>query len=256
MILGLGDIHGNFANVKYQIQTKGISHCKIIQVGDFGMTMYSQKHSESTLQELDSYFRELDIIMYAIRGNHDDPFYFQGNHIYDNLKLLPDYTQLEIDGLNFLFIGGATSIDRNHSLAKMEISSSLGYPHPIYWIDEVFNLDEEKLKDIKDVDIVITHTAPEWCFPDAAGGLGDFVKNFVDGDDALTKELVQERKKMNRLFNILKENGNRIQKHFYGHFHRNEITLNGYTMHVLLGIGELREIVDRVDDDYEKIFNQ
>ncbi len=159
---------------------------------------------------------------------------------------------MPLKAFNFLFVGGATSIDRKFSLSKMEVANSLGYPQDIYWTDEIFELDEEKLKNIKNVDIVITHTAPEWCFPNSANGVGDFVKGFAQGDPGLIEELMIERKKVSRFFNILKDNGNKIQKHFYGHFHKNEITLNGYTMHVLLGIGELREIVDRIDEDYEK----
>jgi hypothetical protein len=54
---------------------------------------------------------------------------------------------------------------------------------------------------------------------------------------------------------MLKENGNQIKKHYYGHFHRSEVTLNGMTEHILLGINEMRTLEDRNDDYYEKLFN-
>ena len=254
MIIMLGDIHGNFANLKYQIEAKKITNCSIIQVGDFGMTL-GPNGSKIVLNELNEFLGKYGIVLYAIRGNHDDPFYFKGNHIYDNLKLLPDYTQLRIDDYNFLFVGGATSIDRMISLQKMKVSLDMGIDHKLYWTDEIFHLDEEKLKDIKDIDIVITHTSPEWCHPDNSGGVGDFVLQFAEFDPTLVDELKAERKLLTRFFNILKDNGNKIQKHFYGHFHRSEISLNGQTMHILLGINEFKLLEETISDEYEKIFN-
>lgn len=240
MILMLGDIHANFAYVQYEIKVKKISNCTIIQVGDFGIGITNRNNCDKILKDLNHFLNLYDIVMYVIRGNHDDPFYFKGNHIFSNLKLLPDYTQLQIDGHNILFVGGAVSVDRKTSL---------------YWIDEVFILDEEKLKNIKGIDVVVTHTAPEWCFPDNRGGFNDFVLGFAEDDDNLLNDLKEERKAVTKMFKILKENGNNIRKHFYGHFHRSEITLNEYTEHILLGVGEFQMLDDLTDQDYESLFN-
>lgn len=252
MVIILGDIHGQFYDLKKIIDRKGIEKCFIIQVGDFGIGYYPDK-SEDTLRDLDKFLRQRDIILYAIRGNHDDPYYFKGKHILENLKLLPDYTQLDIDGHNFLFVGGAVSIDRKNSLALMQKSSIRGIDSPLYWFDEPFVLDEEKLKDIKGVEIVVTHTAPEYCFPDNRGGFGRFVDNYIANDPALVDDLTEERTLVTKMFEILREN-NYVDKHFYGHFHRSEITLNSYTTHQLVGINELVEIENY--SDYESIFNE
>ena len=37
MLIFLGDIHGNFNNLKWQIETNKIIDATIIQVGDFGI---------------------------------------------------------------------------------------------------------------------------------------------------------------------------------------------------------------------------
>jgi len=255
MILLLGDIHGRFEDFKFQIKLKKISNCIIIQVGDFGMTFASIEISENALLELNSFLKNLNITLYAIRGNHDDPFFFKGNHNYSNLKLLSDYTQLKIENNNFLFVGGAVSIDRVVSLKKMKDLSNVGIDYKLYWPEEKFILDEEKLKNIKNVDIVITHTAPEWCFPDNSGGFGDFVQNYINNDPNLAIELKEERKMLSDFFNILKRNGNNIKKHYYGHFHRSEISLNGQTTHILLGVNEIKLMEDYNENLFNEIFN-
>ena len=125
------------------------------------------------------------------------------------------------------------------------IASEVGINNPLYWDDEAFILDEIKLKDIKNVDIVITHSAPEWCYPDNRPGFNDFVLSYAKHDPSLLTELKAERELISKMFKILKDNGNRIKKHFYGHFHKSEYTLNGLTEHILLGVNELQNIDNR-----------
>jgi UDP-2,3-diacylglucosamine pyrophosphatase LpxH len=253
MILFLGDIHGDFYTLKRNINSKNISDCFIIQVGDFGIGYYPNR-DEDTLRELDKFFRELNIVMLVVRGNHDDPYYFKGNHMFDNLKLLPDYTQLEVDGHNILFVGGALSVDRKVSLGRMQLYARMGVSETLYWFDEGFVLDEDKLKDITGVEIVVTHTCPEWCYPNNKRGFGKFVLDFAKNDDTLLEELNQERAMLSKMFNILEKNGNYIERHYYGHFHRSEISINGPTTHTLLAINEFEELDNY--RDYEEIFNQ
>lgn len=137
----------------------------------------------------------------------------------------------------------------------MQLAASVGIKQNLYWFDEAFVLDENKLKDIKNVNMVVTHTAPEWCFPDNRSGFNDFVLGFSDRDDRLLDDLKHERAIVTKMFKILKENGNNIIKHYYGHFHRSEITLNGYTEHILLGVGEFQMVDQPTEQDYEALFN-
>lgn len=253
MILMLGDIHGNYKYLKNEIEGKNLRGYNIIQVGDFGVGKLPA-YDQGILERLDQFLNEWDVNLYVIRGNHDDPKYFQGSHIFNNLKLLPDYTILKIEDYNFLFVGGATSIDRKYSLKKMQVSASYGLDQPLYWFGEEFILDEDRLSKIENVDIVVTHTAPEWCIPDnRVNGFGSLVMEFAQDDPNLIKDLEIERSLMSKMFNILSSKNN-IKKHFYGHFHRSDITLNGMTTHYLLGIGEFMLVDDYTENDYEKIF--
>ena len=175
--------------------------------------------------------------MVAIRGNHDDPEFFKGNHIYSNLQLVEDYTVMEIYDKKHLFVGGAISIDRKDRLKEMQKFASYGSKKQNYWFDEIFVLDEEKLK-ITDIDVVITHTAPNYCYPQNKTSFGPMVNVFAEYDDELIPDLTLEREYMTRMFNILEKNGNNISEHYYGHFHSKQITMNRYTNHYLLHINQ------------------
>ena len=46
---------------------------------------------------------------------------------------------------------------------------------------------------------------------------------------------------MSKIFDDLQKN-NDITNHFYGHFHRSDLTINGNCKHRVLGINELYEL--------------
>lgn len=213
-ILILGDIHGNFSYVKDYINRKKITDCIIIQVGDFGIGFTTIKNDTNILTGLNGFLKSKNIIMYVIRGNHDNPDFFKGNHIYDNLKLLKDYTIENINGENFLFIGGAISIDRQIRLAE-EIQFKTP---PTYWLDERFELDTELVENVENVDVVITHTAPNLAYPSNTNGFPKIVLNFAYTDLTLLNDLTDERNNMDILLDRLKIKNN-IKKWYYGHFH-------------------------------------
>lgn len=237
----LGDLHGNFEYVKYIIKTKQISDQTIIQVGDFGAGFINEARQIEVFELLNKFLKLRNIIMYVIRGNHDDPHYFKGNHQYSNLKLMSDYSVLELEDRKILMIGGAISIDRKSRLANDTINSKYGSDQKSYWFDELVVKDDEKLAQLTGCDLLVTHTAPDWCFPLNKIGFGSLVESFAQDDPELLNDLKSERKLMSDIFNTIQKQ-NSIKDHFYGHFHRSDITMNGYCNHYLLGINELREI--------------
>jgi hypothetical protein len=90
-----------------------------------------------------------------------------------------------------------------------------------WWPNEKFNLDLKLLDKLRDINIVVTHTAPDYCYPDS-NGLGPFVNGFIqNGDDTLKMDLMDERRHLT--FQAIKEN-NDITHHYYGHFHKSDIT--------------------------------
>jgi DNA repair exonuclease SbcCD nuclease subunit len=212
----------------------------IIQVGDFGIGFYP-KTDNDVLLHLNKFFKLRNIIMIVIRGNHDNPEFFKGNHIYSNLKLVEDYTVIDIYDEKYLFVGGAISIDRKPRLKEMQQAAIYGTKLEKYWFDEEFVLDERKLKDITGIDVVVTHSAPSYCYPDNKKNMGALVNSYAEDDENLIADLKREREDITEMFEILRKNGNNISKHYYGHFHSSNITMNGYTNHYLVNINEFVE---------------
>lgn len=241
----LGDIHGTFKTIRRNIKRLKIGKEKtityIIQVGDFGIG-FNPYTDNDTLLSLNRFCKKRNIIMLSIRGNHDDPSFFKGNHIYSNLQLLEDYTIKTINDENYLFIGGAVSIDRKYRLRKDQLNASDGRTNRSYWFDEIFVYDREIVNNIFNINVLVTHTAPDWCAIDNRNGFGDFVNDFAYNDKELYTDLTTERENVTLMFRHLERNGCNIHSHYYGHFHRSEITMNGYTNHYLLNINEFREL--------------
>lgn len=241
MILAIGDIHGNFNFLKNQIISKKISDCTIIQVGDFGIGFTHKENDEQTLSNLNDFLKDLNVTLLAIRGNHDNPDFFNGDYFYSNLNLLTDYTTLKLEGRNYIFIGGAISIDRSERIKENNSNIKYGSKKRCYWEREKFEYKPELLKDLRDIDVIITHTAPDWCDPDNKRGFGRFVEDWSKYDSKLIGDLIFERNQMSNVFLDLYQHNN-IKEHFYGHFHKSMIQEVNGVKHRLLDINEIIEI--------------
>ena len=146
-IFYVGDHHGDWSQLFWFINRLKIKNCYLISVGDSGIGFKPQKEQLSDIKLLNKKFKKLNIVFMSIRGNHDDPSYYNGDGRIElsNFELIEDYTVMEHNGKLIQFIGGATSIDR--SMRKEGIS---------YWSGEGLNFNKDKLQK---VDTLITHTS-------------------------------------------------------------------------------------------------
>jgi hypothetical protein len=220
-IIFLGDHHGDWSNLFYLIDRKKIKDCYLISVGDSGIGFESKNKQLKTINRLDGLFEEKNIYFKSIRGNHDNPFYYQReNRI--NLKhfeLIEDYSVYEYNSKLFQFIGGAVSIDRT---GRRE-----GISH---WAGEGVMFDKSKCCK---VDVLITHTAPSYCFPQQ---FNEMVYGWAREDAYLLEDLTDERAVMDEIFKICSPG-----QHFYGHFHSTWTERVNGCVSKLLDINELYE---------------
>lgn len=219
-LLILGDNHGAWSNLFYELGVKSVENCNILSVGDIGMGFSVDE--EKNTKFLNERFKGKNINFYSIRGNHDDPSFFRGSKriALSNFELIEDYTVVEYNGKNIQLIGGAISIDRTGR--KEGVS---------YWEDERVVFEKEKLKR---VDTLITHTAPSWCFPQQ---FNDMVYGWAGEDAYLLEDLTDERAVMDEIFKVCKPH-----MHFYGHFHSSVTERINGCVHKLLNIDELYEL--------------
>jgi predicted phosphodiesterase len=242
-ILYLGDIHGNFNLINQYLKRFYIKDAYIIQVGDFGVGFNGLIKEKRTLEFVHTELVKRNVILYTIRGNHDYKPYFDNDPFgFTNIKLLKDYTVLNLEGKNILCIGGAVSIDRkmrktkNQAIGRYDVKTG----NESWWPDEIFNWEDDKLVDLRDINIVVTHNAPDYCVPDNSNGFGDFVYQFIAADPALKMDLLDERRLITMAFQTIKMYNN-VTHHYYGHFHRSDLTTIDGIQHRVLGVGELWE---------------
>lgn len=218
-LIFLGDNHGAWHELYSIVDYKQLKNCYIISVGDLGVGFHNKEYP--LYKTLNSDFKERNINFYGIRGNHDDPSYFEGDEriVLSNFELIEDYSIFEYNNQIIQFVGGAISIDRT---GRREGVS--------YWSGERVNYKPELLKE---VDVLVTHTAPSFCFPQQ---FNEMVYGWAAEDAYLLEDLTDERAVMDEIFKKCKP-----KYHYYGHFHSSwSEKING-CKHRLLDINELCE---------------
>jgi len=245
-LIFLGDIHGSFNIIHQYVKLYGIQDAHIIQVGDFGVGFQTLEKEKRMLEMYNPLLEKNNVHVWAIRGNHDYKPHFDNDPFgLSNIHLVKDYTVLELCGKKILCIGGAISVDRTWrytKLQKQKIFENQGLGIESWWSDEAFILDRDKLGEMTDINIVVTHTAPHYCEPDNTFGFGPFVDDIVrqTGDNELKTDLLVERQQVTDAFEILKLNNN-IELHLYGHFHKSDVLNFDGIKHRLLNVNELWE---------------
>lgn len=220
----MGDNHGEYQYMFDVIKNNDIKDCYFIHLGDGGEGFVPLEKQLRQFTYLNDFFRAHNIQYMSIRGNHSDPFYFKPDSrvTMSNFELLEDYTVMEYKGKKIQFVGGAISIDRTHRNEGMS-----------YWKEESVVLDKDKCQKI---DILVTHTAPSWCFPQQ---FNDIVYGWARHDSSLLKELTEERGLMDEVFKICQPS-----LHLYGHFHSSYTENVNDCIHKLLDINEVWELRD------------
>lgn len=229
----LGDLHGNFKALRQALKKQRIQQATIVQVGDFGVGYASFLKDLKAMEKLNSVLKALDSTLFVMRGNHDNPGYFSGEvpRALDqsHITFVADYTVLKINRLNFLLVGGAISIDR-----KVQVIGKN------YWKEEVLVYNEAKTKALRNIDVVVTHSAPDFTPPFK---FNDLVLTFAKNDPQLIDDLQEERAKLTEMYQCLKKDpSNKLSHWFYGHFHAPQQFLYENTQMVLVGINELVQL--------------
>jgi len=239
----LGDLHGNFNVVNQYVKHYDITDAYIIQVGDFGVGFSTLDKEKRLLKMTNDALVKRNVTLYAIRGNHDFPGYFNNDPFgFTNIKLVKDYTVLNLEGKNILCIGGAVSVDRKLQMTKHQLNGNFDVKtgNERWWNDEGFVWQDDKLVDLRNINIVVTHTAPDYCIPDNSNGFGASVNGFFKNDSELKLDLLDERRQMTLAFQTIKMY-NEIHLHVYGHYHRSDLITIDNVQHRVLGVGELFE---------------
>lgn len=243
-LIMIGDLHGHWDEISQFILKHNITKTCFYQVGDFGIGLVDNQ--EALLHELNGYLKQTSNCLYVIRGNHDNPKFFDEDRleVFSHIKFLPDFTLLDIqvfdsDGnLNqkrILNIGGAISIDRSERTEGLDYFKNEGI--------QFDNIPTEFFNEKKYVDIIVTHTAPYWIYPCLI--LSSCVNEETKlKDPSLVKELLEERVSLGEIIthpNLQNEFIDKVQC-FYGHFHDSATMESNGMEFSLLNINEFKEV--------------
>ncbi|PBC73856.1 metallophosphoesterase family protein [Fibrobacter intestinalis] len=162
-----GDIHGELSNLVWKASHQlKIRNADILVVGDFGAGFGRPKSMDVAYAKICTTLVENDICLYTIRGNHDDPSFFDGSHDYERLHFLPDHRIVELCGKKIYPIGGAVSTDidlvdpltRKSRRMQNDALVKFGSSKRIWWPDEAPSKALENIP--KTTDIIVSHEAP------------------------------------------------------------------------------------------------
>tara|TARA_R110002167_G_scaffold206056_1_gene410097 strand:- start:89 stop:868 length:780 start_codon:yes stop_codon:yes gene_type:complete len=240
-ILFIGDTHGVNLNIPHHIQKEykipREDKKALIHVGDFGVGFEGDDESEwRSLDKLNTKLIENNIVMYVIRGNHDNPNWFDGKRVLSNIMFLRDHTLLEFrremdyfKNTKIYCNGGAISIDRSN---RTEGKS--------YWEKEEFQeLTQEQLLEIPtDLDCIVTHNRPLGCHPTV---YNESVLRWCLRDETLDEELKNEQLSLKNMFDSIRERNNSRNNivHYFGHYHWSHKERIGDIAHITLAKHEI-----------------
>ena len=250
MVVVSGDIHGAFRQIVNKVTAQyDIRNALLIVAGDCGFGFEKPGYYEDIYQRCAKQLKKNNIYVAFVRGNHDNPEYFN-QRIIDKSRwaTIPDYSIIRAAGKNILCIGGAISVDRQYRFEQRKpINSARHYNGPIelkpniYWANECVVYDIDKLDEISkqaSIDTVITHTSPTWCEITNHDGLSDFSKN----DPTLIEDVINERHQVDLIYEYLIREKHPIKNWLYGHFHRSWNSEIDGIKFSLLDCEELREL--------------
>jgi hypothetical protein len=231
-----GDIHGELSGLVRNSVNRGISCADILVVGDFGAGFGRPKSMDVAYSRVCASLEKNDICIYTIRGNHDNPAFFDGLHDFEWLHFLSDHRIIELCGKRIYPIGGAVSADidfvdpltRKSRRIINETLIRMGSSKRIWWPDEAPVPIVESFPAV--VDIVVSHEAPLSFAPPLMRA--DYVR------DATWQKIVESRKYLDYVLRTVMP-----ALWFYGHYHRYYEGDYQNTLYRCLDIAEMVQVV-------------
>ena len=226
-----GDIHGEIETLIWNLVEKwGIENSSVIILGDFGVGF--SKSPEEGLRvmynKIEEKLNKKNITLYAIRGNHDDPRFFDGTFEFPRLKLLKDGILREIEGFLVFPVGGATSIDQEERKLKNEQLKRYGSSQRCWWEGE---RPDRSITLPNYADIIVSHTAPMSFRP------------VILRSNTMSLDIFNSDREDREFLDLVLEKV-RSPRWYYGHFHKSIVGSFNNLIYRGLDIMELIKVYD------------
>ena len=206
----IGDLHTNYKQFKEQFEAdESLRDCIFIFLGD--MDFRNEETAFNQFKKLDKQLTERKITSYVIRGNHDNPEFWDATETestfwsrFSSFKPIGSHTRITINGNKGITISGAVSLNRS------ELTEGVNY-----WSEyDKVDLPPDFIdygEGLKDIDFVIGHTGPVYSdiFKEQKTGCEKYLK-----DGFLVNDLENEQKVLR---DILKRY--HPKRWYCGHYH-------------------------------------
>lgn len=222
-------ISGEFYNYSYGIGVYlgKLQDCIIIVAGDCGFGFNKEEYYHQIFKKYHETLEKNNIHIYFVRGNHDDPSYFNEKKIdYEFIKTIPDYSIISVNDSNILCVGGGLSIDRIwRKQQEVRINKyKKTIQKKLYWENEMPFFSKEKMDEINEsgvkINIVVSHSSPHFVFPHKKDSLSYWAK--LDKDIYIDSE--NERNVLTSVYEFLITNKHPLKSWYYGHFHCHNVS--------------------------------
>ena len=219
-----GDIHGELKKLIWSlVERYKLSSGSLVVAGDFGAGFGRPGAMDVLYSSVKNRLENNDITIYVVRGNHDNPDWFDGQHDYPRVKFLKDHEVIEIEGKTIYPIGGAVSVDQEDRKSWNSEAEAYGSSKRWWWKDEII---EQKMVGLPErVDIIVSHEAPLYFEP--------VVVREIQNLTIWTK-ILESRKYLDYVLNEVK-----CSKWFHGHYHTSSSGSFGDVLYRGLDIDEI-----------------
>lgn len=209
----LGDTHGTshvVTDALDNFKLEGITH--VVQVGDFGF--WPGKPGQQFLAVVNTHLAKNEQTLFVTPGNHEDYAFLKHlntredgwQEAREHILVAPRGHRWEWDGVSFVSLGGAPSVDRAWRLDFQRKQGS-----PVWWKEEdITREDMDRTMEGGYADVMVAHDAP-FGVPTVERNISGNPFNFTEED---LRYGYEGRCKMREVVDVV-----RPKLFFHGHYH-------------------------------------
>ena len=189
----------------------------IIVSGNCGIGTKNKEYYDDVFTELNKVLDANNCFILFVRGNNDDPSYFENRLIdFEHIKTIPDYSVVALKTYNCLCIGGSVSFDK-----EWKLSQENQFGKKLFWENEAPIFKGEELDAILKkfrISCVVTSTSPSFAYP----GTNAFKKSkWLSEDKSILNRFSDERKVIDKIYEKIVDCDTKPYIWAYGRFKMN-----------------------------------